>query len=362
MTRARASPAERRHEDGVQHVASPGPRRSAPASPVDRPGARTRRPSRGTASCFRRRTSGCSKRPTAPRGRSRIRSWTRSASPTARTWPTSAPAPAGSPRGWRAASGPTASSTRRTCSGRCSTRSGGACSARVCANVRTVLGEGSSPNLPPHALDAVLVVDAYQEVQRAGPRRRSCSNLAIGLKPDGRIGIVNYKLGGGGPGPDDPGLRVPRASVESDAAAAGLKVEAVGNLPYQYLLVLGRESDRGRIPVDDLRSDRPRSSRRFAARERRWRVARDARRRRALLRGAHRGRGADQRAAALHAGAVHVSADRRAAERARARAAARRGEPGALSRGRRRRPAGVRGVGHAAARRLAPARSRRAAT
>ena len=64
-------------------------------------------------------------------------------------------------------------------------------------------------------------------------------NLATGLKPGGRIGIVNYKLGGGGPGPE-ASRRVPRASVENDAAAAGLKVKAVGNLPYQYLLVLGR--------------------------------------------------------------------------------------------------------------------------
>jgi predicted methyltransferase len=104
-------------------------------------------------------------------------------------------------------------------------------------NVRTVLGEGSLPNLPPRVLDAVLVVDAYPEV---ADRVTFLKNLALGLKPNGRIGIVNFKLGGGGPGPDDPSLRVPRASVERDAAAAGLKVRATGNLPYQYLLVLGR--------------------------------------------------------------------------------------------------------------------------
>jgi len=105
-------------------------------------------------------------------------------------------------------------------------------------NVRTVLGEGSSPNLPRMALDAVLVVDAYQEVD-APDRVTFLRNLADGLKQGGRIGIVNYKLGGGGPGPE-PGLRVPRAAVETDAAAAGLKVKASGNLPYQYLLILGR--------------------------------------------------------------------------------------------------------------------------
>jgi len=106
-------------------------------------------------------------------------------------------------------------------------------------NVRTVLGEGSMPNLPAHVLDAVLVVDAYPEVKVEG-RVTFLKNLALGLKPNGRIGIVNYKLGGGGPGPDDPSLRVPRAAVERDAAAAGLKVRASGNLPYQYLLVLGQ--------------------------------------------------------------------------------------------------------------------------
>jgi predicted methyltransferase len=105
-------------------------------------------------------------------------------------------------------------------------------------NVRTVLGEGSSPNLPPHALDAVLVVDAYPEV-KVEDRVTFLKNVTLGLKPNGRIGIVNWRLGGGGPGPD-ASLRVPRASLESDAAAAGLKVKAVENLPYQYLLVLGR--------------------------------------------------------------------------------------------------------------------------
>ena len=106
-------------------------------------------------------------------------------------------------------------------------------------NVETVLGQGSSPNLPRQVLDAVLVVDAYPEVQ-VQDRVTFLKNLALGLKPNGRIGIVNYKLGGGGPGPDDPGLRVPRATVERDAEAAGLKVKSAGNLPYQYLLVLGR--------------------------------------------------------------------------------------------------------------------------
>ena len=58
------------------------------------------------------------------------------------------------------------------------------------------------------------------------------------LKPTGRIGIVNWKPGRGGPGPDESNERVERSVVEADAAAAGLRVLASENLPYQYLLVL----------------------------------------------------------------------------------------------------------------------------
>jgi predicted methyltransferase len=103
-------------------------------------------------------------------------------------------------------------------------------------NVETRLGETTLANLPTGALDAVLVVDAYQEVD-ADNRVAFLRNLAGALKPNGRIGIVNYKPGNGGPGPV---VRVDRASVETDAGSAGLKVRARENLPYQYLLVLSR--------------------------------------------------------------------------------------------------------------------------
>ena len=100
-------------------------------------------------------------------------------------------------------------------------------------NVETRLGVGSNPNLPARALDAVLVVDVYPEVE---DRITFLRNLAAALKPLGRIGIVNYKPGRGGPGPD---VRVDSPSVEADAQTAGLRVIAREMLPYQYLLVLG---------------------------------------------------------------------------------------------------------------------------
>ena len=101
-------------------------------------------------------------------------------------------------------------------------------------NVQTRLGTESDPNLPRGMLDAVLVVDVYPEVER---RVEFLRNLGAALEAGGRIGIVNYKPGRGGPGPD---VRVDSATVEADAQAAGLRVLARGNLPYQYLLVVGR--------------------------------------------------------------------------------------------------------------------------
>ena len=105
-------------------------------------------------------------------------------------------------------------------------------------NVQTRLGAGSKPNLPERTFDAILVVDVYDAVDEPVPLLR---NLAAALKPGGRLGIVNYKPGNGGPGPSpDEGARVDSASVEQDARAAGLRVLARENLPYQYLLVLGQ--------------------------------------------------------------------------------------------------------------------------
>jgi predicted methyltransferase len=104
-------------------------------------------------------------------------------------------------------------------------------------NVETRLGSDTNPNLPSRWLDAVLVVDTYPEVE---DRVTFLRNLAAALKPGGRIGIVNYKPGRGGPGPaPGEGVRVESTAVERDAEAAGLRVVGRQTLLYQYLLVLG---------------------------------------------------------------------------------------------------------------------------
>src|SRR5689334_21043688 len=54
-------------------------------------------------------------------------------------------------------------------------------------NVQPRLGSNNDPRLPALALDAVLMVDAYHEVE---DRVTMLANMAKSLKPQGRLGIV----------------------------------------------------------------------------------------------------------------------------------------------------------------------------
>lgn len=103
-------------------------------------------------------------------------------------------------------------------------------------NVRLVLGTTEDPRLPKGALDAALIVDAYHEMDDRIPLLR---NLAQSLKPTGRLGIVDFRLDGGGPGPplDE---RIAPELVVTDAEQAGLRLISHETfLPFQYLLVFG---------------------------------------------------------------------------------------------------------------------------
>ena len=199
---------------------------------------RSRRAAR-TAACSRRRISGCSKAPdrAAWQKPDQIMDALGIADGVAR-WPTSAPAPAGSPCGWRAASGRTAWSTPRTCSGRCSTRSAAAWRARGCRTSRRVLGDGSSPNLP-----------RARARRRAGRRRLPGGRRGprdVPAQPrrgaQARRAHRHRELQAGRrrPGPDAEPAGRQRASSRATRARPGLRVMARADLPYQYLLVLGR--------------------------------------------------------------------------------------------------------------------------
>lgn len=105
------------------------------------------------------------------------------------------------------------------------------------ANVRPVLGRGSDPRLPAGQLDVVLLVDVYHEMD---DRVTLLANLSRALKPGGRLGIIDFREGGSGPGPEAD-QRVGPDVVKADAQQAGLRLVAdEGFLAYQYFLIFGR--------------------------------------------------------------------------------------------------------------------------
>lgn len=109
------------------------------------------------------------------------------------------------------------------------------------ANVRTVLGTPTDPKLP-SGLDAVLIVDAYHEMD--DPARPDViltllKNVATALHAQGRIGVVDFLPGGGGPGPAAEDRVDPDAVIRA-AEAAGLRLQAREVVPpFQFLLVFG---------------------------------------------------------------------------------------------------------------------------
>jgi SAM-dependent methyltransferase len=104
-------------------------------------------------------------------------------------------------------------------------------------NVRTVLGDTKDPRLPPKQLDAILIVETYHEMEDPVTLLR---NAAKALKPQGRMGIIDYKKDGLGPGPplED---RVDPDTIVRDANAAGLRLLKRENfLPFQFFLIFGK--------------------------------------------------------------------------------------------------------------------------
>src|SRR6185436_1472337 len=105
-------------------------------------------------------------------------------------------------------------------------------------NVEPKLGTAADPQLP-SGLNAVLMVDTYPQIPEPVVLLQ---RIKESLAPNGRLGIVDFKLdGAGGPGPDLED-RVSPELIKSHAAAAGLKLEKHETyLRYQYLLVFVKQ-------------------------------------------------------------------------------------------------------------------------
>lgn len=104
-------------------------------------------------------------------------------------------------------------------------------------NVRTVLGTQIDPRLP-QPIDAALFVDTYHELEQPVQMLRKVAEV---LKPGGRIGIIEFKKDGWGPGPPMDERMDPEPIIR-DAEAAGLRLLSRETfLRYQYMLVFTRQ-------------------------------------------------------------------------------------------------------------------------
>ena len=111
-------------------------------------------------------------------------------------------------------------------------------------HVTTVLGTATDPHLP-RGLDAALISDAFHEMDDPEDPAlvvKLLRNVAQSLKPQGRLGIVDWTPGSGGPGPAADHRVDPKAVIAA-ANAAGLQlIKREDFPPFVFLLVFGRAS------------------------------------------------------------------------------------------------------------------------
>lgn len=100
-------------------------------------------------------------------------------------------------------------------------------------NVQTIIGTPSNPMIPA-PIDALLMVEVYGQLEDPVTLLQ---NVIPRLKPGGRVGIVEYRLDGSGPGPPLEERVEPEAIIR-DAEAAGLRLQSRNDqFRFQYLLV-----------------------------------------------------------------------------------------------------------------------------
>jgi ubiquinone/menaquinone biosynthesis C-methylase UbiE len=104
-------------------------------------------------------------------------------------------------------------------------------------NVKPILGTEDDPKLPAQQIDAVLIVGIYHEIADPVALLR---NVGHALKLNGRIGIIDFISGAGGPGPAAEERVEPEVILRS-AEQAGLRlIKRETFLPFQYFLILGK--------------------------------------------------------------------------------------------------------------------------
>ena len=129
----------------------------------------------------------------------------------------------------------------RTCSRKCCTAISRRVTREGLTNVRPVLGQGSDPRLPRRALDAVLIVDAYHEIEDRVTLLRNLAQVAEAAGPDRRR---RFQAGRRRARAADGRARAARRSSCRMPRRAGLRLLSQETfLPYQYFLIFGLERE-----------------------------------------------------------------------------------------------------------------------
>jgi ubiquinone/menaquinone biosynthesis C-methylase UbiE len=109
-------------------------------------------------------------------------------------------------------------------------------------NVVPVLATVDDPKLPAGALDWVLLVDVYHELQQP---RATLARLREALAPGGRVAVVEYRLEGGSALHIRPEHRMSPKQVLAEWEPAGFRLAARHEfLPTQHFFVFEKASDR----------------------------------------------------------------------------------------------------------------------
>jgi len=108
---------------------------------------------------------------------------------------------------------------------------------RGVTNVEPVLGSEENPNLPENAVDLVLVVDVYHELQQP---EKTMEYVRRALKPDGRLVVIEYRK-------EDPNIPIhPLHKMTVDEVRAELEPmgfefeELMSFLPTQHIIIFKR--------------------------------------------------------------------------------------------------------------------------
>ncbi|HKQ13378.1 MAG TPA: class I SAM-dependent methyltransferase [Steroidobacteraceae bacterium] len=105
-------------------------------------------------------------------------------------------------------------------------------------NITTVRSSARDPNLAPHSVDLLFMVDVYHELEYP---YEVMTKVRAALKPGGRVALVEYRA-------EDPEVRIKAVhkmserQVRREMQAAGFKhVKTVRTLPLQHLIVFERD-------------------------------------------------------------------------------------------------------------------------